>query len=128
MGYTHQVHKLRQKEKLNDKDIEILKESISILRQIQVEFVGNEQSLKRFDIMFRESKRNANLNNAETEKQHKNSEEYVPVNSVSRSPAALGLGGQAGQEITDDPITELDLKEERGTEEESQTLIAATTT
>jgi len=119
--YTHQVHKLRQKEKLNDKDIEILKESISILRQIQVEFVGNEQSLKRFDIMFRESKRNQNKATSKAEQQHS---EYVQASSLSKASPTLGLGGQAGQDTTilDNPIAELDLKEE-----ESQTLIATTT-
>jgi len=51
--YTHQVHKLRQKHKLNENDINILTQSIEILRNIQVEFVQNENSIKRFDIMFR---------------------------------------------------------------------------
>ena len=51
--YTHQVHKLRQKHKLNETDIDILTQSIQILRKIQVEFVQNESSIKRFDIMFR---------------------------------------------------------------------------
>eukprot|EP00483_Globobulimina_turgida_P000967 UN00969 len=50
--YTHQCHKLQQKEKLNTNDIAILNESIQILRKIQVEFVQDEMSIKRFDIMF----------------------------------------------------------------------------
>ena len=52
--YTHQVHKLRQKDKLTESDIKILKDSIQALRQIQVEFVENEASLRRFDIMFKD--------------------------------------------------------------------------
>merc|ERR1711990_1181595 len=51
--YTHQVHKLRQKDKLTEGDIKILKDSIHGLRQIQVDFVGDEASLRRFDIMFK---------------------------------------------------------------------------
>lgn len=51
--YTHQVHKLRQKHKLNENDIDILTQSIQMLRKIQVEFVQNESSIKRFDIMFK---------------------------------------------------------------------------
>ena len=51
--YTHQVHKLQQKDKLNQNDIDFLTESIQILRKIQVEFVQSESSIKRFDIMFR---------------------------------------------------------------------------
>ena len=50
--YTHQAHKLRQKDKLEAKDIEVLRESVAVLRQIQVEFVHNEMSLMRFDVMF----------------------------------------------------------------------------
>eukprot|EP01083_Nonionella_stella_P024530 67657_1 len=53
--YCHQVYKLKQKDKLNANDIKILSESIKILRDIQVEFVQNESSIKRFDIMFRNS-------------------------------------------------------------------------
>jgi len=57
--YTHQVHKLRQKHKLNESDIRILAESIQVLRDIQVEFVQNESSIKRFDIMFKDTHRNS---------------------------------------------------------------------
>ena len=50
--YIHQVHKLQEKDKLNEKDTEILNECIQTLRKIQVEFVQNEKSVKRFDAMF----------------------------------------------------------------------------
>ena len=50
--YMHQVRKLRNKDKLNEKDDQIVNECIGILRAIQVEFVQNESSIKRFDIMF----------------------------------------------------------------------------
>jgi len=55
--YTHQVHKLRQKDKLSEQDVQILKDSIAALRRIQVEFVDDANSLRRFDIMFREKKK-----------------------------------------------------------------------
>merc|ERR1711971_435592 len=105
--YTHQVHKLRQKDKLNANDTEILKESIAILRNIQVEFVDNEQSLKRFDIMFRS----------------RNRTKYAKADSVSKESLTLEAQDAAKLKVAGDgsPITDLDLKDE-----ESQTLIAAT--
>jgi len=50
--YIHQVHKLREKKRLNEQDIQILNECIDTLRKIQVEFIKDEQSIHRFDIMF----------------------------------------------------------------------------
>eukprot|EP01084_Bolivina_argentea_P167617 290866_1 len=51
--YFHQVHKLKRKHKLSQKNIIILNQSIQLLRQIQIEFVECEASMKRFDIMFK---------------------------------------------------------------------------
>merc|ERR1719447_329888 len=56
IGFQAQVHKLRQRDRLSDSDIAILKESIATLRKIQSEFVQDEVSLKRFDIMFKEKR------------------------------------------------------------------------
>merc|ERR1719295_351322 len=84
--YTHQVHKLRQKDKLTEGDIKILKDSIQSLRQIQVEFVDNAASLRRFDIMFKDKEPEKDTFKVENGK-------YNHVESIS-----------ATQEITvDDP-------------------------
>merc|ERR1712048_884362 len=44
-------------DKLTEQDVQILKDSIAALRRIQVEFVDDANSLRRFDIMFREKKK-----------------------------------------------------------------------
>lgn len=51
--YIHQAHKLSEKGKLPTKYVEIVDESIEYLRKIQVEFVQDEASLKRFDQLFK---------------------------------------------------------------------------
>ena len=54
--YLNQVHKLKTKEKLKlNEDIKYLSQGIQLLRNIQIEFVKNEASLKRFDIMFKDN-------------------------------------------------------------------------
>eukprot|EP01084_Bolivina_argentea_P204950 350100_1 len=59
----YNIFKLKQKDKLNEYDIKILNESIQTLRSIQVEFVKNESSIKRFDIMFRTKKKSEHKSN-----------------------------------------------------------------
>ena len=51
--FIFQLFKLKLQNKLNQNDIKILNESVSILRKIQVEFIKDETSIKRFDIMFK---------------------------------------------------------------------------
>ena len=48
-----QLFKLKLQNKLNENDIKILNDSVSKLRKIQVEFIKDETSIKRFDIMFK---------------------------------------------------------------------------
>merc|ERR1712154_77199 len=68
--YTHQCHKLKEKDKLNENDIKVLNECIKILRQIQVEFVLNQQSINRFDLMFKSKTRQIGPDNDDDEASH----------------------------------------------------------
>eukprot|EP01084_Bolivina_argentea_P218478 370750_1 len=55
--YIHQVHKLRERNKLAPDDINQLNEAINYLRKIQVEFICDETSINRFNIMFKHEKK-----------------------------------------------------------------------
>jgi len=127
--YTHQVHKLRQKDKLSQKDIEILKESIAYLRKIQVEFVENEASLRRFDIMFREKtisqKKNSNythLDSMSTE-QEMTIGDTEPTRSTEKVSIHTEISKNAVVSMTEGSEEAVDAAEES---DESQKLMEET--
>eukprot|EP01084_Bolivina_argentea_P218477 370749_1 len=51
--YIHQVHKLREKGKLDKNDINELNDAINYLRKIQIEFICDAASINRFNVMFK---------------------------------------------------------------------------
>jgi len=68
--YIHQVHKLREKDKLNNNDISILNDSIKYLRKIQVEFICDAASINRFNVMFKSKYDEQNNQNIITNKEN----------------------------------------------------------
>ena len=52
--YIHQCWKLysKKKDKFNSKDVEIINQCIELLYKIQIEFVGCQDSINRFKILF----------------------------------------------------------------------------
>merc|ERR1712083_27559 len=89
---------LRQKDKLTESDIKILKDSIQALRQIQVEFVENEASLRRFDIMFKDPVKKQPAKTIQNEKELKSisvepkttTDDTVPINTTE-NPTGDGV-------------------------------------
>jgi len=95
--YTHQVHKLKQKDKLSTEDIQILNQSINILRNIQVEFVQNQSSIKRFDIMFKNNVQKKSAKSAPSI-----SSDNQPDNNMEETQTETEIIEQKEQSVDDD--------------------------
>eukprot|EP01083_Nonionella_stella_P062644 162865_1 len=67
--YIHQVHKLRERNKLSQNDIDVLNQSIKYLRRIQEEYIKDAASINRFNVMFK-TKDEENVIHTKSKKLH----------------------------------------------------------